>query len=86
MTGNRVTSWVSRHQIGLSLAMIVVWLANAAIQIVAIANGDVGTNGGHVFGLVLALLLAVLSAASAFVAWTAKTKDTAKGQSQRPEP
>ena len=75
--------WVGRHQVGLSLAMVVLWLANAAIQIIAIANGDMGTDRGHVFNLVLALLLPVLSAASAVVALTSKTKKTAKVQSDR---
>ena len=86
MTGGRMILWVGRHQVGLSLAMVVLWLANAAIQIIAIANGDAGTNGEHVFGLVLALLVAVLSAASAVVALAAKMKKTAKGQSHRADP
>ncbi|SFH98467.1 hypothetical protein E3O11_09965 [Cryobacterium levicorallinum] len=86
MTGRRMILWVGRHQIGLSLAMVVLWLANATIQIIAIANGDTGTNGGHVFSLVLALLLAVLSAASAVIALTAKTKKTAKDQTRRADP
>ena len=86
MTGGRMILWVGRHQVGLSLAMVVLWLANAAIQIIAIANGDAGTNEEHVFGLVLALLVAVLSAASAVVALTAKMKKTAKGQSHRADP
>ncbi|TFC14696.1 hypothetical protein E3O19_10950 [Cryobacterium algoritolerans] len=79
-------SWVGRHQVGLSLAMVLLWLANAAIQAIAIANGDTGANGGHVFSLVLALLLAVLSAASAVVALTAKKKKTAKEQPHRAAP
>lgn len=86
MTDRRMILWVGRHQVGLSLAMVMLWLANAAIQIIAIANRDAGTNGEHVFGLVLALLVAVLSAASAVVALTAKMKKTAKGQSHRPDP
>ena len=93
MTDRRMILWVGRHQVGLSLAMVglslamvVLWLANAAIQRIAIANGDAGTNEEHVFGLVLALLVAVLSAASAVVALTAKMKKTVKGQSHRADP
>ena len=86
MAGRRMILWVGRYQVGLSLAMVVVWLANATIQIIAIANGDTGTNGGHVFSLVLALLLAVLSAASAVIALTATAKKTAKDQMHRTDP
>ena len=86
MTGRRIILWVGRHQVGLSLVMVVLWLANAMIQIIAIANGDTGTNGGHVFSLVLALLIAVLSAANAVIALTAKTKKTAKDQTHRADP
>ncbi|RJT91224.1 hypothetical protein D6T64_02330 [Cryobacterium melibiosiphilum] len=80
--------WVSRHQVGLSLATVALWLANATIQIIAIAivNGDTGANGEHVFSLLLVLLLAVLSAASAVIALTAKTKKTAKDQTHRADP
>ncbi|TFD28583.1 SDR family oxidoreductase [Cryobacterium lyxosi] len=47
--------WVDRNQVGLSLAMVVLWLANAVIRIIVIANADAGTNERHVFNLVLAL-------------------------------
>ncbi|TFD70907.1 hypothetical protein [Cryobacterium gelidum] len=86
MTGGRMILWIGRHQVGLSLAMVVLWLANATIQIIAIANGDTGTNGRHIFSLVLALLLAVLSAASAVIALTSRTKKTAKDQPHRVDP
>ncbi|MDJ0350724.1 hypothetical protein [Cryobacterium sp. PH29-G1] len=86
MTGRRMLLWIGRHQVGLSLAMVVLWLANATIQIIAIASGDTGTNGGHVFSLVLALLLAVLSAASAVIALIAKKKKTAEDQTHRIDP
>ena len=86
MTGRRMILWVGRHQVGLSLAMVVLWLANATIQIIGIANGDTGTDGGHVFSLVLALLIGVLSAAGAVIALTAKAKKTAKDQPHRADP
>ena len=86
MTGRRMLLWIGSHQVGLSLTMVVVWLANATVQIIAIANGDTGTNGGHIFSLALALLLAVLSAASAVIALTAKAKKTTKDQTHRADP
>ncbi len=40
--------WVDRNHVLLSLAMLVLWLANAVIRIIVIANADAGTNEGHV--------------------------------------
>jgi hypothetical protein len=75
--------WVRKHYVGLNVAMAVLWLAIAATQIIPLVNGDSGTNGGHVFALVLSLLLAVLSGVSAVVAFTIKRKRSPKSSSQR---
>ena len=54
-TCGRMILWIGTHQVVLSLAMVVLWLANAVIQIIVIANEDAETNEGHVFSLDLAL-------------------------------
>ncbi|MGO4689234.1 hypothetical protein [Glaciibacter sp. 2TAF33] len=85
MANGRTVLWVRRRYVGLNVAIAVVWLAFAATQVIPIVNGDSGTNGGHIFGLVLGVLIAVLAAIGAVVAFTSKRRRSMKRPSQRVE-
>ena len=81
MTDGRMALWLKKHYVGFNIALALLWLAFAATQLIPIANGDSGTNGGHVFGLVLGLLIAVLFGTGAVIAFTIKRKKSTKRSS-----
>ena len=69
-------SWVRKHLVACYVAQAVFWLAFAAFQGILIVDAGPGTNGMHVFGLVVGLVASALSATSAIALWIAKSKQT----------
>jgi len=61
MANGRVRSWVAKHIVGFLFVKAAFWLLIVLMQAIAIANGDVGPNGGGVFLLVLGALIAALN-------------------------
>ena len=85
MADGRMALWLKKHYVGFNIALALLWLAFAVTHLIPIANGNSGINGGHVFGLVLGLLTAILCGTSAVIAFTSKRKKTTKRSSQRAE-
>ena len=79
MAGQRMFSWVPKHIVGFYFGLAVLWLAFAAFQAILIVEEGPGTNGMHVFGVVVGLVTSVLSATSAIVVLIAKRKKTWRG-------
>jgi len=46
MANGRVRSWVAKHIVGFLFVKAAFWLLIVLMQAIAIANGDVGPNGG----------------------------------------
>lgn len=76
MTDGRMALWLKKYYVGFNIALALLWLAFAATQLILIANGNSGTNGGHIFGLVLGLLTAILYWTSAILAFIKRKKST----------
>jgi hypothetical protein len=85
LDGEQMVTWIRRHCVGVHFVLTLLWLALAALQIISIAGGDAGPNGGHIFQLALALVVAALSAAAAVLTLVSKKKKSSQEQLARPE-
>ena len=81
MTDGRMVAWIRKHYVGLNVATAVLWSGYAVTQVIPLVNGDSGPNGGHVFRLVLGLLVAALTGASAVLFAINKRKKPQPGPS-----
>ena len=67
MSDGPATVWFRRHLVLVYSVIAVLWLAFGIFQFSQIRQGNAGSNGGHVFGMMLALLAFALFVGAAVI-------------------